>query len=230
MGEVIDLPGGHHALASAGHRSGRNSPRGTPVASSIGSTNSAGTPRLERVSQYQTCDCVVPIRSAKGFCPPAFSHARFNASVDDMPDLYLDLGKNQPKTLWTTGHLNFGSHQFMKRKARPVDKAAFGARVAARRAKLGVSAKTLGESIGMSQSGIDAIEHGKVARPGMLIELAEALSTTANWLRYGEGPEEVVPPSLRERLQGILRSIPENKLPLTEKLFSQLLQKESGVA
>ena len=54
-----------HAGTSSGHKSGRKAVRETPVSRSIGKTNSAGTPRLDLFSQYQTCDCVVPIRSAK---------------------------------------------------------------------------------------------------------------------------------------------------------------------
>lgn len=74
-----------------GYRSGRSSCRVTfpPVALSIGSTNSAGGElRFARSSQYQTWDCVVPIRSASGFCPPTISTARFRASFLIGTDTY----------------------------------------------------------------------------------------------------------------------------------------------
>jgi len=106
MGVIIRFP--RHTLASMGHKSGRNSVREIPVSRSMGSTNSAGTPRFDRVSQYQTCDCVVPMRSAKGFCPPAKSHARLSASVD-MGAYYPNLCELQPKNLCATTNRNFGS-------------------------------------------------------------------------------------------------------------------------
>src|ERR1700676_4002735 len=111
--------------STTGHKSGRNSLLETPVSLSIGSTNSAGTPRLDRVSQYQTCDCVVPMRSAKGFWPPAKSHARLSASSLDMAASYPNLGKLQPKNLSGTANLNFGRLEPMKE----VDPIKFGKRV-----------------------------------------------------------------------------------------------------
>src|ERR1700676_1155685 len=109
--------------STTGHKSGRNSLLETPVSLSIGNTNSAGTPRLDRVSQYQTCDWVVPMRSAKGFCPPAKSQARLSASVD-IPKDYPFLGELQPKNLCKTANLDFGRLEPMK-EADPI---AFGNR------------------------------------------------------------------------------------------------------
>lgn len=127
----IILPFRRHARArssSSAHRSGRNSDRDTPVSRSIGRTNSAGTPFFERSSQYQTCDCVVPMRSASCFCPPASLHARRSASFD-MQAEYPKLGKAQQKNLWRTSYLTFGSGTDMTN----VDPKALGARLCARR-------------------------------------------------------------------------------------------------
>src|SRR5258705_13988612 len=98
MGMVLNFPRHHARASSRGYKSGRSSDRETPVSRSIDNTNSAGTPRLDFMSQYQTCDWVVPMRSAKGFCPPAKSHARLSASVD-MAAHYPNLGQLQPKNL-----------------------------------------------------------------------------------------------------------------------------------
>src|SRR5882672_1425249 len=103
MENVINLD---HVRATSGHKSGRNSPREMPVSRSIDNTNSAGTPRFDFSSQYQTCDCVVPIRSAKRFWPPASSHARLSAF--DMNSTYPNLGQMQLKNLCRTTDRNLG--------------------------------------------------------------------------------------------------------------------------
>lgn len=182
---LIEFPKRNHVWASAGHKSGRKSDLGIPVACSIDKTNSAGTPLLERVSQYQTCDCVVPIRSAKGFCPPATSQARFKASLD-MAVEYLKLGDAQQKNLCKTPYLSFGNVDTMKKA---VDKKAFGERVAWRRTKLKLSQGALAKAVGMRQQGVQNIEAGIVARPRAMMELATVLETTEKWLLWKEGPE-----------------------------------------
>lgn len=73
----------------------------------------------------------------------------------------------------------------------PVDKIAFGKRVAHRRQLLFPSAKALADAVGMKQQGIDSIEQGKVGRPRLLRELASALKTTEEWLLWQRGPEQV---------------------------------------
>lgn len=206
MGDVVRL---HPALASTGHRSGRNSDRNTPVASSILGANSAGTPRLERVSQYQTWDCVVPMRSAKGFWPPAIEQARLSASVD-MRAQYPDLGKNQPRNLSGTTHLDFSTFLAMGM----VDKVAFGARVRARRDKLGITGKQLAEAVGMKQQGVNNIEQGLVERPRRLLELAKALQTTQEWLLYGDGPEDLKPANPLEEMLALVRDVAPDKAGL----------------
>ena len=74
-----------------------------------------------------------------------------------------------------------------------VDKKAFGARVAARRMKLGLSQQALADLVGMKQQGIVSIEAGHVERPRLLRELAAALHTSDAWLLWRDGHEDVAP-------------------------------------
>lgn len=224
MPNVYGFPGGQRRT-SAGYKSGRNSWRGTPVANSIGKTNSARTPFRERLSQYQTCDCEVPIKSASGFCPPAISQARSKASVD-MNATYLDLGKKQQQNLSGTNYLNFGKMPVMRK----VNKKAFGERVAYRRVKLTWSQDDLAQAVGMSQQGIDNIEHGKSARPRGIQEIAEALETTPKWLQWEEGPEELptIDPLLQINL--ILQGLSKEALMPVLRHLKKITQKGTKAA
>ena len=71
------------------------------------------------------------------------------------------------------------------------DHQAFGARVAQRRKKLGLTQQALAALVGMRQQGIVSIEAGHVGRPRRLRELAAALHTTDAWLLWRQGPEHV---------------------------------------
>ncbi len=209
----------NHARASSdeGQRSGRKSERETPVSFSIDKTNSAGTPRFDFSSQYQTCDCVVPMRSAKGFCPPAFSQARLSASFD-MGAPYPLLGINQPRNLSGTGNRIFGTNQPMAQ----IDKIAFGRRVAARRTEIGLSQKALAKAVGMKQQGVGNIERGIVGRPRFLIELAEALQTSPEWLLHKRGPEVVRTPNALEEVWLLSQKVKTERLGAVISLLRQL--------
>lgn len=74
---------------------------------------------------------------------------------------------------------------------KPVDKRAFGARLKARRERLGLSQDDLATAVAMRQQGIVNIEQGVVSRPRHLRELAAVLGTTEEWLLWKEGPEEL---------------------------------------
>jgi transcriptional regulator with XRE-family HTH domain len=188
MGIVVDLH--EHARATSGHKSGRKSPRETPVSRSIGNTNSAGTPRLDLMSQYQTWDCVVPMRSAKDFCPPANTQARLSASVD-MHAPYPVLGRLQPKNMCGTTNRNFGTVPFMKDDIDPI---AFGERLRQRRIELGLSQGAVGR---YSQSNIGWLEKGNAKDPRIqALDLAGPLRTTAEWLLFAKGPKESGPPMM----------------------------------
>lgn len=193
MGIVVRFRLRHARASSKGYKSGRSTCRETPVSRSIGNTNSAGTPFLDKVSQYQTCDCVVPMRFAKGVCPPASSQARLSASVDASVAVigaqYPNLGKTQPKNLWKNTNLKFGSLQPMK-----VDAKAFGRRVRERRNELGWSQTRLEEESGIAQQTLVWIEKGGPKNPKRrAVELAEALRLHLNWLLYETGPREIGP-------------------------------------
>lgn len=195
------------STGSAGYKSGRSSERETPVASSIGNTNSAGTPRLDRISQYQTCDCVVPIRSARGFWPPATSQARRNASVD-MAVPYPNFCENQQINLSVTAYQYFGIGEAME-----IDPIAFGKRVHERRLKRGLSRPELAKAVGCRWQTIQGIENGKTRRTGYIVELARVLWTTPDWLWFRIGPEVVMPKITKEYVIGKITKIDESRLP-----------------
>ena len=160
MGIVLQF----HAGISAGHKSGRRADRGIPVSRSIDKTNSAGTPFFDLFSQYQTCDCVVPIRSAKGAWPPAATHARSNA-FRDMSASYANFYRLQSKNLCRlSDNRYFGIVSGMK----DVDPAEFGRRVKRRREELGLSQPALARLSGQKQSNISWIEAGSPKRPERL--------------------------------------------------------------
>lgn len=70
-----------------------------------------------------------------------------------------------------------------------MDKKAFGQRVAERREQLEMSQEDLAKKVGMRQQGIASIESGKVSRPRLLPEMAEALKADLDWLLYRDGPD-----------------------------------------
>lgn len=217
MGSVLEFPQ-HQARASSGHKSGRSSVRDTPVSRSIDKTNSAGTPRFDFSSQYQTWDCVVPMRSAKGFCPPASSQARLSASFD-MGAQYPNLGQLQPKNLSEITYRNFGNHPSMKE----VDSKAFGRRVLSRRKELGIGQTKLGELSGYSQSNIGWIEQGKAKDPKkQVLNLTDPLQTTVDWLLWEEGPKSTGPqPLSKSQLSDVYDDLPlEIRMAITEAVNS----------
>jgi transcriptional regulator with XRE-family HTH domain len=195
MGKIIRFPQWRrHARTSSGHKSGRNSVRETPVSFSIDNTNSAGTPRLDFVSQYQTWDCVVPMRTAKDFCPPAAVQARLSASLD-MGQIYPKLGYRQPKNMSRTPNLDFGRLGTMKE----VDPIEYGERVRERRIARKLSQARLGKLSGYSQTNIGWIEQGRMKRPrGSAEALSEALCSPKEYLLWGTGPKEMGPIILSE--------------------------------
>jgi transcriptional regulator with XRE-family HTH domain len=217
MATVLSFPLHGRASSTIGQRSGRKSERDTPVSRSIGKTNSAGTPLLERESQYQTCDCVVPMRSARGFWPPATSQARFSASLD-MESPYPFLGNFQPRSLSETENLKFG------RFANMVDLSAqgIGDRIRARREKLGLSQPKLAKILRCPQQTIDGWEHGKARRPRLLLELSKALCTTQEWLLKEEGPEEVVPFIPKNQIAAAIESLDPKLVPAALEFLRNL--------
>ncbi|MCU8015954.1 LexA family transcriptional regulator [Shewanella sp. SM72] len=62
-----------------------------------------------------------------------------------------------------------------------------GTRVKKRRSKLGMTQSQLAEAISTSQQTIQSIESGLVGNPRKLKEIAEALQTTPEFLRFGVG-------------------------------------------
>jgi transcriptional regulator with XRE-family HTH domain len=173
---------------------------------------------LERVSQYQTCDCDVPILSAKGFCPPAISQASLSGALVFIRPPYPDLGKSQPRNLSGTHDPRLGKFPAVPK----VDKVAFGKRVLERRKKIGISAAKLAEAVGMKQQGIANIEKGIVERPRRLMELARALETTEDWLLYREGPEILKPATPLEEMMTLVHNVPPGKEGLAIQFLRSL--------
>jgi transcriptional regulator with XRE-family HTH domain len=230
MGKLIRFPRRVHARASkiCGHKSGRSSDRDTPVASSIGKTNSAGTPFFDRESQYQTCDCDVPMRSARGFWPPAIEQALLSASVD-MHSSYRHFGGNQPINLSQTGNQNFGRTGTMQKGQRATSRT-LAQRVLDRREAVGLSQSQLAKACGMSQQGIDSIEQGSVARPRKLLEIANALQTSQEWLLFGEGKETIRPVNALAEIASRLEVIDQDKIGAVLQYVRTLQEAEASSA
>lgn len=223
MGVVVKFPRRRHARAtSSGHKSGRSSDRETPVSRSIGITNSAGTPRLDCVSQYQICPCVVPMRRASLVCPPASSHAFFSAS--DMSAPYPVLGENQPKSLCETVNLDLSRIPPMK----GIDKEAFGRRVKALREDVPLSQPALAKALGVPQQTVGNWETGKVGQPRCINELAEALGTTRDWLLWGKGPERTAVKNPFEQINDLLQGIKPQQAGAVIRFLKTLSETEAA--
>ena len=189
MGIVVRFDHAH--ADSVGHKSGRRSLRETPVSRSIGNTNSAGTPRLERVSQYQTWDWVVPMRSARRFWPPTTTQARRRASLDMGPQ-YPNLGELQPKNMCATAHLSLGTVPAME----PAPKI-FARRVRQRRKELGWSEQRLADEMDVTDSTIQYYEGGNLKNPKKVArQAAEALGVDEDWLLGRTDGRPPAPPEL----------------------------------
>lgn len=160
------------------------------------------------------------MRSAKGFCPPTASQARFNADFDDMRTEYPNLGQLQPKNLCKQTYAKLGTVGSMK----GIDPTAFGRRVRERREELGWSQGKLATESDQSQSNVGWIEQGKAKDPEkQVLKLARALYLHVDWLLYGAGPRETARPPKnpffgpRHRVQKtILSTVPIFRLTITQ--------------
>tara|TARA_R110002124_G_scaffold80776_2_gene213530 strand:- start:1470 stop:2090 length:621 start_codon:yes stop_codon:yes gene_type:complete len=65
-----------------------------------------------------------------------------------------------------------------------------GERIKKRRKHLGLTQAALSEMIGIAQQSLQSIESGKIEKPRKIIELAEALETTPEYLQFGIGENE----------------------------------------
>lgn len=75
-----------------------------------------------------------------------------------------------------------------------------GRRVQSRMTKLKMANSALAAAVGMSQQGINDIANGRVLRPKILREIAEALRTTEEWLLHERGHEEVPEKTVDKRV------------------------------
>ncbi|HEX7881935.1 MAG TPA: helix-turn-helix transcriptional regulator [Afipia sp.] len=124
-----------------------------------------------------------------------------------MAEHYPDLGKNQPKTLWTTTYRNFGSPEGMKE---PVDPLEFGRRVRELREEFGWSQTKLGKAAGFSQSNIGWIESGSGKDPKkQALALADALGSSPEWLLHGTGARQTgIRPLTKEQITAVYEDLP----------------------
>jgi len=65
-----------------------------------------------------------------------------------------------------------------------------GERIKKRRKHLGLTQAALSEMIGIAQQSLQSIESGKIEKPRKIIELADALETTPEYLQFGIGENE----------------------------------------
>ncbi len=65
-----------------------------------------------------------------------------------------------------------------------------GERIKKRRKHLGLTQAALSEMIGIAQQSLQSIESGKIEKPRKIIELADALETTPEYLQFGIGEGE----------------------------------------
>lgn len=64
------------------------------------------------------------------------------------------------------------------------------------RKERGLSQKALGELVGVSQAAIQKIETEKAQSTNKILELAQALNVTPEWLNFGDGPMQKGAPSI----------------------------------
>lgn len=62
-------------------------------------------------------------------------------------------------------------------------------RVKQRRNDIGLTQAEVAELAGITQQSYQQIEAGETKRPRHLLEIAQALRCTANWLMFGEEPQ-----------------------------------------
>ena len=70
-----------------------------------------------------------------------------------------------------------------------------GARIRECRLAMNISQAELANRIGVKQQSIDQVEAGKVKAPRYLIDLADALEVSLDWLRKGQGAKKAQKPS-----------------------------------
>lgn len=111
-----------------------------------------------------------------------------------------------------------------------INKKAFGMRVAACRKNIGLGQIALGKALGMSQQGVANIESGKVARPRLIMELADILGTTPKWLLFGQGPEEARKPDQAEELASLVQAVPQARQGAAIGYLRQLIEPDVETA
>jgi transcriptional regulator with XRE-family HTH domain len=101
---------------------------------------------------------------------------------------------------------------------------ALGNRIRALRKERRISQARLAEAAGITPQAVSDIETGKTLATGYLSELARALDTTAEYLRYGDHVGET-PPTYQTDLQKINEIVTTGRLdPKEVKAIRQLAE------
>lgn len=82
----------------------------------------------------------------------------------------------------------------------------------------------------MKQQGIAAIEQGKVKRPRLMLELAEALVTTQGWLLWEDGPQTLLPKNPQETIASVLQTLDPMQMAVAARFLKTLSDKKSEAA
>jgi transcriptional regulator with XRE-family HTH domain len=94
-----------------------------------------------------------------------------------------------------------------------------GERVRARRIQLGLTQGELARRVGFRQQSLGPIEKGKVRRTGYLLELAEALNVSPEWL-MGK-TDDMTPEPVDQRIKTIIADVaPEDQAEAVRMLLA----------
>lgn len=105
-----------------------------------------------------------------------------------------------------------------------------GKRIRARRLALGLSQPKLAKALGIPQQTIAGWETGVAKRPRMLLEAANVLCTTQEWLLREEGPEVSVPDNPKAQIAATLDSLDPKLIPAALEFIRNLKRKDSEAA
>lgn len=169
---------------------------------------SAGTPRFDRPSQYESVDCLTPIFSARACWLPATETARDNGVSFVLMSRTITISRSLASDI-SLGHVvsGIGSVPAMGMLAGRLKEA---------REAAGLSQADLAERVGMKQTGIASIEAGEVARPRKMREISRAVGRSEEWL-LGEEPAD-----RDSDIQRVPDDIPEGKLLVPEGAIIEL--------
>ena len=105
-----------------------------------------------------------------------------------------------------------------------------GIRIRKRRIALGWSQLKLANELKIPQQTVAGWETGKAKRPRFLLEAANALCTTQQWLLREEGPEETEPVVTKDQIANAIDSLDPRLRRKVLELIESLSMKDANVA